>query len=306
MGSFLLSHIGWGDATLMKLATRNPVTPGGEGFTYQRFEEIKRVVSVDMLFLGSSHCYRTFDPRIYAEHGLKVFNMGTSGQTPLNTYYLLKQYFDQLKPRLVVFELYYDLYRRDGLESYFDLSVNLPFSGALFQMALATRNPHGVNDAVSRWLAQATDGTRQVAQAPQPGERYIEGGFIEYTDLRLKGYEANPSRRKKTIAMVEAQFEYLEKIAAFVLSRNTRIVFVTQPELPETLAAVTNYGDIVARFQDIAGRHGIQYFNFNDMPPRLDAAEYYYDREHLNKRGVEAFNRAVVQVLAEEGYLYND
>lgn len=300
---FLLSHISFGNATLMKLASRNPVDPGEDGFTCQRFAEIEQVKNVDILFLGSSHCYRTFDPRIYAEHGLKTFNMGSSGQTPLNTYYLLQRYFDQLNPKLIVFELYYDLFRRDGLEAYYDLAVNLPFSVELLQMALATRNPNGINDAVSRWVMEATGNTPEVVQKPQPGERYIAGGFVEYTKLRLKDYQPNPNRTKKTLVMVEEQFEYLDKIAAFAQSKGVKIVFVTQPELKATVAAFMNYPEIVARFAEIARKRGVPYFNFNEMPQNFDVPEYYYDREHLNMQGVNLFNRAILEILTEKGYL---
>ena len=39
----------------------------------------------DVLFLGSSHAYRTFDPRLFAERDIEVVNLGSSIQTPLQS-----------------------------------------------------------------------------------------------------------------------------------------------------------------------------------------------------------------------------
>ena len=65
VSTFALMQINLGSTTLMKLATRNPVIPGEFGFTVERFRDIENYGDIDILFLGSSHSYRTFDTRIY-------------------------------------------------------------------------------------------------------------------------------------------------------------------------------------------------------------------------------------------------
>ena len=79
-----------------------------------RFRELQTVSDVDIIFIGSSHCYRGFDPRIFERLGLKTFNMGSTSQTPLNSYYLIRDKLDQLKPKLVIIELYPVILAGDG------------------------------------------------------------------------------------------------------------------------------------------------------------------------------------------------
>lgn len=48
--------------------------------------------NIDMLFLGASHTYEFYAPEIFdKEFGINSFNLGSSGQTPKATYYLLTE-----------------------------------------------------------------------------------------------------------------------------------------------------------------------------------------------------------------------
>ena len=67
-----------------------------------RFREIRDYKNIDLLFLGSSHSYRSFDTRLFTDAGYTSFNLGSALQTPFNSYYLLREYFDQLKPKVVI------------------------------------------------------------------------------------------------------------------------------------------------------------------------------------------------------------
>src|SRR5690606_12876278 len=62
------------------------------GSSYIRFQEVKKYNNVDIVFIGSSHAYRGFDPRIFKKAGYSSFNMGSTAQTPVQTKYLLEQY----------------------------------------------------------------------------------------------------------------------------------------------------------------------------------------------------------------------
>ena len=80
--------------------------PGGDSFL--RFRELPAYNNVDVLFMGSSHTFRSFDPRLFSRHKLTSFNMGSRAQTPLNSYYLLRKHIAHLNPRLIIFETYYE------------------------------------------------------------------------------------------------------------------------------------------------------------------------------------------------------
>src|SRR5438477_3987320 len=89
---FCLSIFYVGRSPLLQLVIGNDSAAGGIGHTLQRLREVESVGSVDILFIGSSHAYRGFDPRLFAETGLTSFNLGSKAQSPLNSYFLLKHY----------------------------------------------------------------------------------------------------------------------------------------------------------------------------------------------------------------------
>ena len=66
----LLGDLGWVRTARTEMANR--------GFLNSRIKDIRNYHNVDVLFLGSSHCYRTFDTRFYRSHGISCFNLGSS------------------------------------------------------------------------------------------------------------------------------------------------------------------------------------------------------------------------------------
>ena len=62
---------------------------GAPGYLYSRIKEIRTAKNTDLLFLGSSKAYRGFDPRIFEAAGYRSFNLGSSNQTPIQTYLLV-------------------------------------------------------------------------------------------------------------------------------------------------------------------------------------------------------------------------
>lgn len=299
--AFLLMQVDLGSTSLLKLSTRNPVVPGEFGFTVERFRDIEKYSNIDVLFLGSSHSYRTFDTRIYSAHGITSFNMGTTGQTPLNGYYLLREYFDRLNPRLVVLELYFNVMDRDGLESLYDLSINIPFSYNLLQMAIQIQNPHGINEVVGKWLATATGTENHIIQTQMEGEAYIPGGFVEFTERTTYSEADKKPVKPRDVIPLDYQLENIEEIIGFVKSKNAHIVLITQTIPPRLLKSVKNYEDVHQAFSEIAEKHRVPYWDFNILMPL--PVPYFQDRDHLSREGVKLFNQVFMDTLAQRGLM---
>ena len=57
---------------------------------------------MDVVFLGSSHCYCGISPDVlWGNYGISAFNMTTSGQDKISTYYLLKETLKTQSPDVV-------------------------------------------------------------------------------------------------------------------------------------------------------------------------------------------------------------
>lgn len=69
--------------------------------------EVKNEVkdTIDVLFLGDSECYSSFNPlQMFAEHGYTSFICGTSAQRMCDSYAILQAAFETQTPEVVVLE----------------------------------------------------------------------------------------------------------------------------------------------------------------------------------------------------------
>ena len=67
--------------------------------------------TVDTVFVGSSHCYRSIDPRLVDEAlGAHSFNLGTSQQLPDGSYYLIREAGENSQLKTVYLETFYTGY----------------------------------------------------------------------------------------------------------------------------------------------------------------------------------------------------
>src|SRR5690606_34946967 len=98
---------------------------GSHGHLFSRLSEADTIQNVDILIIGSSHAYRGYDVRLFGSNGSKVFNLGSSAQTPIQTEYLVNKYINDFKPKFIVFDIYPKVLCIDGVESTMDLLSNV-------------------------------------------------------------------------------------------------------------------------------------------------------------------------------------
>lgn len=294
-----------GDHELLRHFTRNLQESGSWTHSLRRFREADALAErlresggrLDVVFFGSSHGYRGFDPRIFEGEGLQVFNLSSTVQTPLNAYYLQKRYLPPMRPQLVVVEVYYHTLQSDGLESYRDLVVNLSPSSELSEMALATRNLGAMNFALAKQLGWIAD-VESATQVPVEGERYVEGGYTERDSTR--SHESTGGEIAVTLRT--EQLDHLVAFSEAVRARGASVVWVTHPLPRDHLRRVPTYPALRDQITATARRADVPYWDYNE---RLDLhpTEDFSDFNHLNTSGVEQFNRALLDDLREAGLL---
>ncbi len=263
---------------------------GAIGFTYSRLAEVKEVKDRDVLFLGSSHAYRGFDTRMYTDLGYKVFNLGSSTQTPLQTKVLLQRYLDLLNPKLVIFEVYPLIFCSDGVESALDIISN--DRNDLFSLEMARELDHaliynsllygsirdliGLNASFSekKWRAIST---------------YIPGGYV-HRKLRHFDYIDYP---KDHWDFQESQFKYFEEILTMLEQRNIEVKLVYAPITKSKYQSYDNHKAFDLKMKE----YGF-YYNLNETL-NLDDSLHFYDSDHLNSIGVKIFNEKILEILKE-------
>ncbi len=286
----------------MQNIIKTTVEPGGVGYHLKRTREIEDYREVDILFLGSSHAYRSFDPRIFTQLGLTTFNLGSSAQTPLNSYFLLRRYFKQLKPKLIVYELFFWALSIDGVESFYDITVNSDFSWDLFHMALATRKVNSLHFLVGTLLNRIKAPLTQKIQKKFKFCNYVPGGYVEsiYTinPQKIKEIKRRPT---KPIVLKNIQLKYLQKIIDFSKSKKIKIALVSSPMTKEFLDTIGNFKEIVSIYKKIAKENNIRFIDFNHKDyAGLVTFKDFLDHNHLNYIGVKKFSKVFLDWLFEE------
>jgi len=267
--------------------------------------------SLDMVFLGSSHSYCTFDPaRIDDALGVSSFQLGMPLQLPDTTYYTLREVYKTQHPRTVVVELYWELlatgYDAEQADTLFSF-LHDPALEADFRenaVPLADKVIHLIppiryqDDFLAYQNSQLLDsfarhfGLVAAAEKQQGTEQYKDKGYA-YCD-----YHMLPGKYGKDNQFIgvdggnfqfsDNQKKYLEKIVELCREQGSRLIFVTAPIAPVSMSLITNYDAIHQAVSAFAARQNVPYLDFNLVNQQLNLLtnDNFRDDAHLNDSGV--------------------
>lgn len=291
---FLLSNSPEDFKYYVRRYTNVPLGLGDQGSTsLLRFRDIYNYKDLDILFVGSSHCYRSFDTRVFARKGLAAFNMGSTSQTPLNSYFLLERYLDFIKPKLVVLEVNPMMTSVDGSESFLDLLANMDFNFHLLKMAFATHNFISINGILMHFFELKRISNSRAQASFQQDDIYNPGGFVETTRSRMERYVSE----ERSLQIRPVQIEYIKKIVRLVRQNGGRLLLVTAPMYEGYMNDLKNYPEWKSAIVKLSRRIGAPYLDFTGIP-ELSRPSLYYDFHHLNAEGVKRFNNLFLKALA--------
>lgn len=267
-----------------------------EGCLRTRIAEAVDHKPVDIVFLGSSHAYRGFDPRIWTRHGYSSFNLGSSAQTPIQTELMVLEYVPRLKPKLVIFEVHPGAFRDEGIESALDMIANRRIDRHAFRMAMRLRHPF-VWNALAYGLIRRIVGLD--ARIPEPiirgKDRYIHGGFVERTAEYFRP-EVPPIRRISSPKAL--QVEVFHRILRVLSDEDVKVLLI---EAPVTRWMSEGIFPERQRFDSVMTASG-DYINMNEKVELSDSL-HFATMSHLNQAGVGLFNEALIDTLERRGWL---
>ena len=268
---------------------------GSYGHMNTRIKEISSYHDVDILILGSSHAYRGFDPRIFAEQGLRVFNLGSSAQTPIQTRVLLDRYLDDLNPKLILYEVYPGTFTSDGVESALDILSNDEIDMHSVRMALTINNIKVYNTLIYAVYNDIFSLDRGFNEQRRKGfDTYIEGGYVEKTPA---SNEEMPEFKPRKWNLEQYQLSAFEDILVILEEKEIAVVLIQAPITANRYHSYLNNSEIDKYFSKTGN-----YYNINEMLSLSDH-DHFYDSHHLNQAGVELFNRKVLETINANGFL---
>lgn len=271
------------------------VPSGGYGHQWTRSQEVARYGAVDVLFVGSSHAYRGFDPRIWSARGYRTFNLGSSSQTPLQSEVLLQRHLAGLRPSLVILELGPTSFSYDGVESALDVLANAPADGLAWQMALHTSHLKVWNSMLYTWAHRGVFGMPDIHEPQQKGsDTYIPGGYVE---KKLRHYKHAPPERPTHFTARPEQVAALDRMLALLKAEGVRTIAVEAPVTRSRRASAVDQDQFA---EWITAK--LPYFDLQGRVP-LDDSLHFYDAHHLNQLGVDRMNGVLIDLLEAEGVL---
>ena len=263
---------------------------GTYGHMNTRLQEAQNYEQVDVLFIGSSHAYRGFDTRVFGQHGIKSFNLGSSNQTPLQTLGLLKKYVKILKPKVVVYEVLPTTFENDGVESSHDIIANDDSNLGYLKMVLRVNHLKIYNAFLYDTFLECFDINQEFKEPLIVGyDTYISGGFVEKNkDFQMVRNSPSSSR---DVVFLKRQKRSFEKIVDLLADQKVKLLLVQAPVTKQAYSGIANRVQIDQYFKEKSS-----YINFNYIMD-LDNENDFYDSHHLSQSGVVKFNLELIKNL---------
>lgn len=263
------------------------------GHLKTRLTDVNTYKNTDILVIGSSHAFRSFDTRIFDSAGIKLFHLGSSSQTPIQTHLMLTSYIDKLNPKLVIYETYPIPFTMDGVESSLDVIANRKNDLRSLLMAFRINHKMTYNCIIYGMYRELFNRNKNIIEQKNQGtDTYIAGGFVE-KDLHY--YKQGTIKDSITLYPRDEQLKFFKKNLSLLQQKNIPYIFTETPVTSEYRNSVRNYTVVKDMIKDLA-----DYWDFNSM--KLTDTLYFYDTDHLNQIGVRKFNQEFIDRLKNSRY----
>ena len=278
----------------------------------QRFEDFYALPMgwLDMVFLGSSHSFTTFDPaQFYGRWN--AFQMGMPLQTPDSSFFTLMEVYNHQQPSIVVMELYWNVMNRDfvpaQLEGFFRVLDNrelqekyisrvMPVNEQVKHNIEAIRFQEAAFAFANAWIRDFTSESDLfyeegfVQDVPVGIQYYRSLGYV-YSSYVMTATEFDRIRRtpaqRLNFSIAPRQRYFLEEMVRLTREEGSRLIFVTAPISNVSLANILDYDAIHREISGFAELHGIPYLDFNlrNLELGMFADYMFMDHGHLNHTG---------------------
>ena len=266
--------------------------------------------SIDLLFVGSSHSYCTFNPRLF-DHYLKCnsLNLGTDSQSFSITYSAILEMLKRQKPRVIVIEVY-PIRRESSTSALRPHLDTMSFSTNKLELIknslpIAKWGNHFINTFYYHTRWKEFDLLRK---EQEKGYESWEGrtnnkGFGGYTwdsiryslsyDIYEKTYNSIPN---SSFNISEDYLKLLEKLFKICQKKEIKIVLVSPPVIGdyETLNILYN-----SSLKELMDKYNVDSIDFNKGKTKYKKINFL-DNGHLSLAGSDEVSFEMANFLKEK------
>lgn len=267
------------------------------GDTYQKFAEFGKAGRFDVIVVGSSRAYRGYSPQCFDSAGYTMFNLGSSAQSIHNTYYIVRNYIDSTRTRLLIVDLFAGAFRKSQLESSSDLIENVSDPSAAMDIALHTPDARSLNLLLLRELTEK--------DAPYFSKKdYSGNGFSINTDSLpkklLNALNKFHQPKKAQLDIDDRAMDCFESLLTYCSEKGVRVIAVYSPV--SDFYSRADHQVFIQRVGPLLTKHQVPFYDYSDKI-HLSTTNHFYDDTHLNLAGVKIFNARLLSDLAKDRIL---
>lgn len=284
--------------------------------------------SLDIIFVGSSHSYCTFDPEIIDNRlGTSSYQLGMPLQHMDSTYYTMREVYNYQKPSLAVVEVYWDMMddefeltqagylfqvmknkelEQDYIKEVFPIGEKIRYNVGAFRYQA---DYFAYRTAELKKSVEAKYNVAMPATQKQTGEEKYRSKGYTYCNYNMLPDEFDKTNQFKNLdgakwKINKTQLEYLTKLTKLCKDNGTKVVFVTAPVANVSMDYIKNYNVIHDTVQDIADELQVTYVDYNYIngENNLLKNENFRDDAHLNHSGVEIVDNNFADWLERNWY----
>ncbi len=284
--SICLSTIKVKGLRLWSLINTNVISQGGQ--TKLMFDDLKKFKpnNKSVFVLGSSHAYRGYDPRLFNQVQINLFNMGTSGQNMKDTYVLLK--LNKQKIHQIILDIYPGVLQDITEESTLMLIQNANTNSTALEILKNNITINSVNNMVSRWLDVIPSGI-------PCQEKYIYNGYIQRDSNYNGGLGGKFDKFEPG-----ANFVYLDSILKFASALKMRTCIASHPLKWNEAYKIYYQTTYLPELNKVLLKYNkIPFFDFTFEHSNQDSL--FSDANHLNQKGVNYYNAKLIEKLKKFG-----
>lgn len=307
-------------------------------YTRVTFHEMYEQDNIDTLFVGSSHCYRSFIPEILDEKlECNTFNGGTSAQNLDGSYMIIKEAAKYNDIDHVYLEMYFNVSRavyknRSELtQTYIIADYMRPSFDKLCYLLNASSKEYYSNsfilarrnwtrffdsDAVKDLLIRKNSDiykNYKYDYITRENEWYGGKGYVANNEvIEGDGYFTECEPGDSSLGDVSRDWiDSLEDIISFCRKNNIALTLVTAPMSNYQLLSHGDYDKYINTVENVIAGTDIRYYDFNLCKEAYipNTSALFKDGSHLNCYGAELFSNLFADFvngnIAEEELFWN-
>lgn len=287
-------------------------------YTYKMINEMyQSSENIDVLFLGSSHAYKSIDPNL-ADGILEknTFNCGSSVQGMNTSYHLLKEVIEYHDLEAVFLDTNPAVSLvRNSESSVFYVSDYMKQNKNKYELLKSGGSDTVFNGYVSfrrnfkniNWISNIKsrfDALKDYSSVTSATEEYRGDGFVfvngTYKITQEMIDKAASDDFSADVPVGDDYQEYLEKIVQLCKEKGIKLVLIEHPMsnvFLDNCIAYDNYANYISHF---AQNNEIEYWNFNYYKDGTGIVQKdYADNTHLNGNGAEKYTKVLSNVAKD-------